>query len=213
MRTLTYAATLLFPLALAACSGKTVESTADAMAPDSGVGPLRHPDTHRPIPNGCGVSAPEAPSPQTLPDGGDLSHDGGCTTDPQCGTSAGIPGHCIVYASGTRGCNYDECTVDTDCSGRDSVCSCQGQTRGYAGASPGNRCITGNCRVDSDCGSNGFCSPSTTGLFYGTEGWYCHTANDECVNPSDCADASAGPNCAFVVETGHWACISAGGAG
>jgi hypothetical protein len=67
--------------------------------------------------------------------------------------------------------------------------------------------------VDTDCGANGFCSPSygSCGKFGGEyEGVYCHTAKDTCVNDSDCTGGGAngdGPGlCAFDTESNAWAC-------
>jgi hypothetical protein len=94
-----------------------------------------------------------------------------------------------------------------------------GQTRGYAGASPGNVCVPANCRVDADCGAGGSCSPtaSTSGPFYGIVGYYCHTCSDACTNDDDCADAGVscfgGPYCVRDPAVGHWVCGTSCSAG
>jgi hypothetical protein len=55
-----------------------------------------------------------------------------------------------------------------------------------------NQCKKGNCRIDSDCGPGGYCSPATDACG-AVLGYYCHTAADECVNDDDCAGRDAGP--------------------
>jgi hypothetical protein len=105
-------------------------------------------------------------------------------------------------------CDYNQCTTDTDCGGSTPVCSCQGQTHGYAGSSVGSVCIPGNCNTDADCGAGGFCSPTVSpecGAFYGTQGWYCHTCQDTCINDGDCTQQGTG-YCAYDPAVGHWAC-------
>lgn len=103
----------------------------------------------------------------------------------------------------------DLCLVDGDCSDG-GTCSCRGSTRAWAGASNGNACISGNCRTDSDCGSGGACSPTVSpgcGSFYGTEGYYCHTCADQCLNDSECVnDSGVSGYCAYDPTVGYWAC-------
>jgi hypothetical protein len=104
-------------------------------------------------------------------------------------------------------CSCDQCLRDEDC-GSTGVCSCQGQTRGWAGSSPGNVCVPGDCRVDADCRLGGPCSPTTSfecGAFYGVEGYYCHTPADLCRSDSDC---EAPAECRHNPETGTWTCAS-----
>jgi hypothetical protein len=54
-----------------------------------------------------------------------------------------------------------------------------------------NQCKKGNCRLDSDCGQGGYCSPAidTCGAVLG---YYCHSASDECVNDEDCTNRDGG---------------------
>ena len=123
-----------------------------------------------------------------------------CTTSAEC-TELGITGTCESSL-----CNFDQCTSDAQCT--NAVCSCQGDTRAYAGSSYGNTCIPGNCRTDADCGSGGYCSPTVSascGSFYGTQGWYCHTCDDTCADDSDCTAQGTG-YCAYDPSVGHWAC-------
>ena len=102
----------------------------------------------------------------------------------------------------------DQCTTDADCADG-GVCSCKGQTRGFAGASPNNVCITAGCRVDADCGAGAVCSPTTDaqcGAFFGIRGYYCHRASDACGNDSDCTDEPNG-HCSFDLQSGRWGCF------
>jgi hypothetical protein len=112
-----------------------------------------------------------------------------CTTDG--GVSAAVD-------SGTP------CNSDQECP-NGGVCSC-GLTIGFAGISRGDICIPANCRIDSDCGPGGYCSPTVSdgcGAFYGVQGYYCHTAKDQCLNDSDC---STGAYCAYSLQGGMWVC-------
>jgi hypothetical protein len=158
--------------------------------------PPPEPTNHRPAAAAC----PTTPSTTA------------CTTDADCaGTPTGPTGKCLAENGGYF-CNYDACTSDGDCSnGGVSVCSCQGQTFGYAHQSAGNTCISANCHTDADCGAGLFCSPtvdSGCGSFYGVTGFYCHTCQDTCVNDSDCPATTTTPAgyCAFDPSVGHWAC-------
>ena len=46
------------------------------------------------------------------------------------------------------------------------------------------------------------------GGFYGTEGFYCRTCQDTCVEDADCPPEQNGPPgyCAYDPTVGHWAC-------
>ncbi len=91
-------------------------------------------------------------------------------------------------------------------------CLCQGQWHVYSHASPGNACLSGNCRDDSDCPGT-VCAPSVGfgAAFFGYVGYYCQTPRDQCRCDADCA--SPLPSCAYNPEIGAWACASFGGAG
>jgi Cys-rich repeat protein len=90
---------------------------------------------------------------------------------------------------------------DTDCP-TGQTCACHGAA--YSSGA-GNTCIQGNCRVDSDCGSGGYCSPAENSMSCGgVLGYYCHTAADLCVNDSDCgSDLQV---CTYSTTAGHWEC-------
>jgi hypothetical protein len=99
-------------------------------------------------------------------------------------------------------CSYDTCADDAACSPNET-CACHGTTYNDGG----NTCVTGNCRVDSDCGVGGYCSPSasTTGCGGGIAGYYCHTVEDQCINDSDCT-GGAGEVCAYSAVDLAWTC-------
>jgi hypothetical protein len=134
-----------------------------------------------------------------------------CKTDADCTTGMpAISGKCVTTAGGMT-CNFDACLQDSDCSPSTSVCSCEGQTFGWAHTSFGNTCIPANCHADGDCGTGLYCSPTvdaSCGGFYGVVGFYCHTCQDTCSNDSDCPAVGNTPAgyCAFDPSVGHWAC-------
>jgi hypothetical protein len=214
---------------LVACGATTTSSQygdASTATGDATPGTIRHePAVHRPTASTCGVTPPRQPappppgSPDSGTDAGAPAADGTCTTDTDCPDYApDWKGHCRSFddAGGAKKCNFDGCFVDADC-GATGVCSCQGQTYGFGRASPGNRCVASNCRVDTDCGAGGWCSPTASpdcGWFYGTQGWYCHTATDECSDDADCPPNGGSPlHCSYRPEIGHWKCESGACAG
>ena len=136
-----------------------------------------------------------------------------CTSDADCVGVAGYAatGRCIPF-NGQTLCSYDDCVSDDDCGASPAVCLCEGQWSVYSKVSPGNACRSGNCRTDSDCPGTA-CSPSVGfgAAFYGYNGYYCHTPQDQCQCDSDCA--SPLPSCAYNPEIGAWACASFGPAG
>lgn len=120
-----------------------------------------------------------------------------CGGDSDC--TKGTDGRCLMTSIGAAmaTCSYDECASDSDCPAN-VPCDC----RPSVASSAANSCVTGSdCRVDSDCGPGGFCSPSLHGQWCGST-YHCHTASDTCVNDSDCT----GAGCNFNQQLGHWAC-------
>ncbi len=96
-------------------------------------------------------------------------------------------------------CSYDACSQDGDCA---SGVPCQCRSSSAKGA---NTCVTGSgCRTDTDCGDNGFCSPS--GASNGSMGWFCHTAVDTCVEDADCVGAGNQSECSFDPAAMRWQC-------
>lgn len=100
-------------------------------------------------------------------------------------------------------CTYDACMHDTDCN-KGEVCACHGSP--YVGGY-GNACVQGDCRVDSDCGPAGYCSPAyDTNSCGGLLGYYCHTAADQCVNDTDCQSQAGYDVCTFIGS--RWQCAA-----
>ena len=129
-----------------------------------------------------------------------------CEAHADC--SEGPNGRCIYtpedfedYARSE--CLYDFCQSDDDCNELE-VCLC-GKMK--------SRCHGGNsCQVDADCGENGYCSPT----YWHNDnqdsmvltGYFCHTANDECIDDKDCPRRpdSDFSTCAFSQQLGYWRC-------
>ena len=105
---------------------------------------------------------------------------------------------------------YDECFTDSDCgAGRACLCGTvvSYAPEGYVVAS-GNTCIPASCHVDADCADGYQCSLSDEGSCGGGQRYACHTASDECVDPTDCAHTNANETCA---STGSvWTCVGCG---
>jgi hypothetical protein len=175
---------------------------AGTVSPEAGSG--RVPVNHRPNDNQC---LGPAPAGNCAGGGGMLGgnfkclHDGDCAagTNGRCGNPGG-PAGCY--------CSYDTCTQDADCP-TGQTCACH--------ASPyndfGNTCVPGNCRVDSDCGASGYCSPTAPagGWCGDVAGYYCHTPNDLCLDDSDCFGADAGTTagtkfCEYSTTNRRWEC-------
>jgi hypothetical protein len=147
-----------------------------------------------------------------------------CEHDADC--TEGEGGRCLVarFPCVPR-CSYDECTNDADCADN-KPCECRVTT----GAVTPNRCVTAsNCRVDADCGPNGFCSPSLLDDFCACtsvdycktlgdtcssssgmcacgdscgHGYFCHTPADTCLDDADCATGT----CNFDLAHQSWLC-------
>jgi hypothetical protein len=90
---------------------------------------------------------------------------------------------------------------DGDCA-TGQACACHGAP--YMGGI-GNTCVPGNCRVDSDCGPRGYCSPSFGPGCGGIGGYYCHTIADQCIDDSDCIEAGRDV-CVYVTPANDWEC-------
>ncbi|MCA9550305.1 MAG: hypothetical protein KC933_09735 [Myxococcales bacterium] len=128
---------------------------------------------------------------------------GGTPIGSTCGShddcTDGRNGRCVDVNRGLYTCTYDACLQDSDC---EHVCECEG---GFG--SDHNICLqTGNCNVDADCGAGGFCSPSygDCGDYSGTVAYYCHTAQDECVDDADCGGYPW--YCGYDPVGGRWRC-------
>lgn len=171
------------------------EETADTS--DSNAESIPEPFEHRPHANTCD-DIRDVPEPEI----GETDDSTECTSHSDC--IDGFNGRCISiwdYISGEDirvfRCSYDECFLDSDCA--DFVCECGGNDPNY--------CFReGNCKVDSDCGANGYCSPSADTCNWGTVGYYCKTVKDECSRDRDCDSK----NCMYSREESCWICGSAG---
>ncbi len=137
----------------------------------------------------------------------DASAGATCTRDADC--TMGLRGRCMQVtrcggACQTRvECTYDDCAADADCAAL-RVCSC----RPSPSSNARNACLpAGTCRVDADCaGGHGYCSPNPVGCTSfadSSDGYYCHTAQDDCTNDSDCG---AGENCWYDASPKKWHC-------
>ena len=175
-------------------SGGSSSSSGGSSGSSSG-GMGRVPVNHRVDDSQCS----QPPGNGTCSFGGS-SGGGMCSSDAQC-ADAGPNGRCIQFNGGVAfcGCTYDACEHDTDCTG--GPCACHGSP--YTGGA-GNTCVMGNCRVDSDCGAGGYCSPTYSTNGCGSlGGYYCHTAADQCIDDSDCAGSGL-EVCAY--SSGNWQC-------
>jgi hypothetical protein len=102
-------------------------------------------------------------------------------------------------------CTYDACQHDADCK-PGQACACHDTAKAGNG---GNACVAGNCRVDSDCGAGGYCSPSgDMSCVASVGGYYCHTPNDLCIDDADCASGGFGAQCSYSTTHGRWECTT-----
>ncbi|MGH7285394.1 MAG: hypothetical protein ACRELY_28055 [Polyangiaceae bacterium] len=193
-------------VALAACSSSNPGTPGDAgVGSEGGPGPvLGVPTLHLPSGSTCRATrGPGNTSSFTCPDAGDPSC---CAADTDC--TDGNNGRCTVTGNGGPRCTYDECATSSDCSAGKS-CGC-GDINPYSY----NICVASNCRTDSDCGAGGYCSPSldfTCGTYGGEyAGIYCHTAQDQCANDSDCSSGTqaASGRCSYNPESSRWECAT-----
>ena len=165
----------------------------------------RVPQRHRPVAQECDGTRSDADydPPDELDDGYVT-----CTSHDQC--TEGVNGRCVGNSHDGWYCTYDMCHSDADCEG--FVCACEGGFR-----SDYNVCLrSGNCHVDADCGSGGYCSPTfgDCGSYSGVVAYYCHTAEDECIDDTDCGDGSEwGTYCAYNLIVGRWTCSNSHCAG
>ncbi|MEA2751273.1 MAG: hypothetical protein QOI41_5416, partial [Myxococcales bacterium] len=117
--------------------------------------------------------------------------------------TTGTNGRCLKTKVAARNnyCSYDTCFTDAECGGQ--VCTCRELPN------DANRCQAGNCKVDADCGAGGYCSPSADPdkTNFGTTGWWCHTASDECSDDTDCKGANPA-KCVYDPTLTHWTCSS-----
>ncbi len=186
-------------VSMAACGASVAPVTGDGGAGSSGTSGTvgRTPKVHRAVGETCAMTPP----PEAMvPDGGT----GNCHSNADC--TAGKNGRCQGSRIGFQ-CAYDACYADSECTtGGPGVCACNAPVPGTSAGS-NTECLAANCRIDSDCGAAGFCSPTRGCFGADAVGYYCHTAQDECVDVDDCA-AQGGGYCAYEPTVGHWKCMN-----
>ena len=146
-----------------------------------------------------------------------------CLQDADC--TAGTNGRCLPNSrlNCAGQCSYDACFSDLDCPAS-QPCEC----RESASDSAANSCLVGsNCRIDADCGSCGFCSPTPVSPLcvcdspafcnppdpHGScgdscgHGYFCHTPKDTCWEDSDCTGHD---RCNFDLPSQAWVCTFCG---
>ncbi len=181
-----------------------VDEDAGICAPPEAAAPAAPtPDAEVPLYHrATGASCPTTRGPGSAP-GNSACAPSCCSSDSEC--DAGTNGRCNLVAGGFAGssCSYDECFSDSDCpSGAPCLCR--------SSPSDNNACAqVGNCVIDSNCGPGGYCSPPSPTC--DAVSYHCHTAQDTCINDTDCPGYDAGPGpalaaCAYDVQAQHWAC-------
>jgi hypothetical protein len=165
----------------------------------------RVPIIHRAVGSAC----PSQRGPGLVCTGGTSTGTNQCVTDGDC--SAGTNGRCFSPNGPGPGacsptiCSYDQCQSDSDCA---ALVPCECRSSQSDGA---NLCVAGgNCATDSDCGPQGYCSPGALTDYCATPIYFCHSANDTCVDDSDCraivADSGILQTCNYDSQSGHFAC-------
>jgi len=119
-----------------------------------------------------------------------------CTTPADCGSAGAVFHGCLG-----RTCSFDECLTDADCPDG-QACGCADQFGGNA--LHYNACVPAQCRIDSDCGQGGLCSPSGNSYCGSLTGYYCHSPADTCTTDADCCEPT--PRCFYTPALGHFAC-------
>lgn len=146
-------------------------------------------------------------NPEGAPDGNVANDTGGDVDRSRCTGIPAQPAHrrdpttCAASAGGPG--LSDQCTTDDQCP-PGAACGCATDFSGNA--IHVNVCMNTGCRVDSDCGPGGVCSPSFTGHCSSLTGYYCHSAADDCTGHSDCCVDPARQACQYSPELGHWTC-------
>jgi hypothetical protein len=182
--------------------GGGTSTTADSGGSLDNTGAARVPVNHRPTMTSCPPGRGPGISISTT---GSCPQEG-CLRDGDC--TSGLNGRCTSgpFAC-SAGCSYDECLSDADCSAN-VPCGCRSSDSDPAR----NFCATqSNCRIDADCGPDGYCSPSILSLVqnagYSTcydvaTGYFCHTPNDRCTDDSDCSQGT----CNYNMTSQSWSC-------
>jgi hypothetical protein len=167
----------------------------------------RVPAKHRPSAVACSTDRPAGACMAPVAAGASAPTPG-CTKDSDC--TAGSNGRCLALGRvAACSCSYDLCTTDADCAQTGGPCACRPDAQGIVAptTTASNICLAGDCRVDADCGAEGYCSPSlgSCGAYSGVTGYYCHTPTDACVDDADCT-AQGGGDCRFNPTKKAWDC-------
>jgi hypothetical protein len=194
--------------ACVACGGTTVDNTTT----DGGDGGSNGKDssalgdaTSGRVPKNHRATAVACPTGRGTENGqfGDSGVPGSCAQDSDC--TSGTNGRCVPNMGGAfyLTCSYDQCATDGDCAGTACVC------RPDATSVVANVCASSKsqCRLDSDCGAGGYCSPSESSdvfCFSPDLDYFCHTPADECIDDTDCANGG----CNYDPSVKHWKCGS-----
>ena len=184
-------------------SGGSTSVLADSGSSPDGKSATRVPTNHRPTMTFCPQGrGPAVSSSSTTCNCSQCP----CLQDSDC--TSGMNGRCTSgpFAC-SMGCSYDECLSDADCTGN-VPCAC----RSSGSDSMLNFCATqSKCRIDADCGPDGYCSPSLLDLVQNNgysvcdglaTGYFCHTPNDRCTDDSDCNQGT----CNFDLTSQSWSC-------
>jgi len=183
-------------------SGGGVSSTIDSGVGTDGMSATRVPSIHRRTMTSC----PQERGPGTSGFGTCNCPPCPCLQDSDC--TSGTNGRCTSGpVACSIGCTYDECLSDADCTGN-MPCAC----RSSGSDSMRNFCASqSNCRIDADCGPDGYCSPSLLDLVQNNgyaaceglaTGYFCHTQDDHCTDDSDCNQGT----CNFDLTSQSWSC-------
>lgn len=123
-----------------------------------------------------------------------------CTSNADCAADGNV--NLLPFVCLHGHCTIDQCLTDEDC-GENTACVC---ARGGLGFVRANTCLPANCRVDADCGTTGYCAASF-GPCGSIDGYYCHTANDTCVNPTeDCSGCGSLSHCSYSPAAAAFTC-------
>jgi len=152
---------------------------------------------HRAAGAACPQSrGPGAPAPNVETCTSDQFLD--CLQDTDC--TAGTNGRCFTGGpiACLSVCSYDTCASDSDCPDN-QPCVCRPSSTDSAA----NSCVTGgNCRVDTDCGPGGSCSPSQVNSFCFCPSTALCTPDDVCTACTSDGSCTSVP-CACGDSCGH----------
>ena len=116
-----------------------------------------------------------------------------CKSDADC--TAFPLGYCappMPSLPGLSGSCRSGCLQDVDC-GENQLCVCDG-------SATGGKCVSGGCRIDSECGAGAYCA--SAGVICESV-FACTSVKDECLGNNDC------PN-GFCYAAGHRSCTPIG---